>query len=122
MGLLSGGQILRKKKAFFQKFSFNYDHDPSKGMAVTEIRGGTIYSIKKKMNDAMNQIADEIDEDAKERLLEESKMVFVLNNDIVNSIEGTGTIVVIKLIKFTMMGVLVAGAAVLIKRMIYPVT
>ena len=122
MGLLSGGQILRKKKAFFQKFSFNYDQDSSKGMAVTEIRGGNIYTIKKKMNDAMNQIADEIDEEAKERLLEESKMVFILNNDIVNTIEGTGTVVVIKLIKFTMMGILVAGAAVLIKRMIYPIT
>lgn len=75
------------------------------GMAVVEV-DGSVAKIKKEMTDAMNQVADAVDEDVRQRLLEESKMVFVLNNNMVNSIEGAGAVVTIKVIKFGICGAL----------------
>lgn len=59
------------------------------------------------MTDAMNQIAEAVDEEVRQRLLEESKMVFVLNNNMVHSIEGAGAVVTFKVIKFGICGALV---------------
>lgn len=106
MGLLSGGQILRRKKALLEKLKFSRK-DSCEGMAVTEIKDGNVSSLKKQMTDAMNHIAGELDEDFRQRLLEESKMVFILNNKIVSTIEGTGTVVAIKVLKMGLCGVFV---------------
>lgn len=105
MGLLSGGQILRRKKVLLQKLRFSRK-DTLEGMAVTEITDGSVSKIKKQMTEAMNHIAGEIDEDIRQKLLEESKVVFILNNKIVHSIEGAGAIVTVKLIKLGVFGAL----------------
>ena len=78
------------------------------GMAVTEISEGSVASMKKKITEGMNRIAEELDEASRERLLEESKMVFILNNKIVHSIEGAGAIVAVKLLKLSIFGIFVA--------------
>lgn len=79
------------------------------GLAVTEIPSGSVAKIKKQMTEAMNRIAGEMDEETRQRLLEESKMVFILNNSMVHSIEGAGAVIGLKIIK---LGVYVALAAV----------
>lgn len=76
------------------------------GLAVVEVEG-SVAKIKKEMTDAMNQVAEAVDEEVRQRLLEESKMVFVLNNNMVNSIEGAGAVVTLKIIKFGICGALV---------------
>lgn len=105
MGLLSGGQILRRKRALLQKLKFSRK-ESLEGLAVVEVEG-SVAKIKKEMTDAMNQIAEAVDEEVRQRLLEESKMVFVLNNNMVNSIEGAGAVVTFKVIKFGICGALV---------------
>ncbi|KAK7078857.1 heme oxygenase (decycling) 1 [Halocaridina rubra] len=107
MGLLSGGQILRRKRVLLQKLKFSRK-DSTEGMAVTEISGGTVASIKKQMTEAMNHIAAELDEEERQRLLEESKMVFILNNKIVHTIQGAGAVVAIKVLKLGVYGIIVA--------------
>lgn len=104
MGLLSGGQILRRKKTLLEKLKFSRK-DSMEGMAVTEITG-SVSRIKGQMTEAMNLIAGEMDDDTKQRLLEESKMVFILNNRMVHSIEGAGAVVTVKLIKLGVYGAL----------------
>lgn len=76
------------------------------GLAVVEVEG-SVAKIKKEMTDAMNRVAEAVDEETRQRLLEESKMVFVLNNNMVHSIEGAGTVVTLKVIKFGICGALV---------------
>lgn len=75
------------------------------GLAVTEIEG-SVAKMKKEMTAAMNRVAEAIDEEVRQRLLEESKMVFVLNNNMVNSIEGAGAVITFKIIKFGICGAL----------------
>ncbi|KAG0728469.1 Heme oxygenase 1 [Chionoecetes opilio] len=104
MGLLSGGQILRRKKALLQKLKFSRK-ESVEGMAVTEL-DGSVVKLKREMTEAMNRIAETLDEDARERLLEESKMVFVLNNNMVHSIEGVGAVITLKIIKLGVCGAL----------------
>lgn len=116
MGLLSGGQILRRKKVLLQKFSFSRK-DSVEGMAVTEI-DTSVSRLKREMTEAMNRIAEELDEETKQRLLDESKMVFILNNSIVHSVEGAGSVVAMKILKFASYGVLSALLFVYIKRML----
>lgn len=74
-------------------------------MAVVEVEG-SVAKIKKEMADAMNRVAEAVDEDVRQKLLEESKMVFVLNNNMVHSIEGAGTVITFKIIKFGICGAL----------------
>ncbi|XP_053643159.1 heme oxygenase 1 [Cherax quadricarinatus] len=117
MGLLSGGQILRRKKVLLQKLRF-FRKDTVEGMAVTEIADGSVFKIKRQMTEAMNHIAGEMDEDTRQKLLEESKMVFILNNKIVHSIEGAGAIVTVKLIKLGIFGVLAALLFTYLKKLL----
>ncbi|KAG7165747.1 Heme oxygenase 1-like [Homarus americanus] len=105
MGLLSGGQILRRKKVLLEKLTFSRK-DTVEGMAVTEIADGSVSKIKRQMTESMNQIAGEMDEDTRQRLMDESKMVFILNNRMVHSIEGAGAVVTIKIIKLGVYGAL----------------
>ncbi|XP_068241903.1 heme oxygenase 1-like [Palaemon carinicauda] len=107
MGLLSGGQILRRKKTLLEKLTFSRK-ERTEGMAVTEVTEGTVASMKKKIAEAMNKIAEEMDEDSRQRLLEESKMVFILNNKIVHSVQGAGAVVAIKMLKLGVCGIFFA--------------
>ncbi|KAK4299102.1 hypothetical protein Pmani_028599 [Petrolisthes manimaculis] len=127
MGLLSGGQILRRKKTLLQRLKFS-TKESVEGMAVTEITDTSVYKMKKQMSEAMERIAQEMDEETRQRLLEESKMVFILNNNMVHSIEGAGTVVTIKLIKVGVFGALgvnlpawriVVACSVLVQRRVH---
>lgn len=75
-------------------------------MAVTEITETSVSKMKKQMSEAMERVAQEVDEETRQRLLEESKMVFILNNNMVHSIQGAGAVITIKLIKVGVFGAL----------------
>lgn len=83
MGLLSGGQILQKKR------SLNIlNNGNNKGEAVTRFNGHTIAELKTIMRNLIDSKASGFDESMKILLIAESKMVFHLNNEIVRSVRG----------------------------------
>lgn len=97
MGLLSGGQILRKKRAVVKKFlPFSSEHTYQD--AVTDFGATNISNMKKDLVEAMNGIAGVLDEGTKEKLIEESKTVFMMNNEIIKSVQGTNEVILKKLI------------------------
>ncbi|XP_026735489.1 heme oxygenase 1 [Trichoplusia ni] len=83
LGLLSGGQILAKKRRMFGDGSVKPYTDK-----VTDFTGTDIGQLKKDFRQATNEIADKMTEEEKNAFIEESNQVFVLNNSIVNSVGG----------------------------------
>lgn len=90
MGLLSGGQILRKKMEIQRKLLHsNYDQS---GQAVTDFGEHKIADLKKELKERMNNIAEGLNEDKKILLIEESKKVFEYNNSIIKTVKGTNQV------------------------------
>ncbi|XP_074115271.1 heme oxygenase [Cotesia typhae] len=88
MGLLSGGIILRKKRQLMQKLMpFNSGASKLDGNHVTDFGELSIYELKKNVKRTMNEVADELDEDTKKSLIDESKKVFLLNNKVIQSVQ-----------------------------------
>jgi heme oxygenase len=98
MGLLSGGIILRKKKQLVQKINPFKDTAVNEGNCLTDFGKYNIYDMKRELRNTMNKIADMLDEDTKNKLLEESKTVYTLNNEIIRSVRGAGSVIVKKLV------------------------
>lgn len=98
MGLLSGGQILNKKRTLTKKLLLTGEQDL--GNAVTSFGNHSIASIKKKIVDTTNNIAIGLDDRTRELLLEESKKVFELNNAMVKTIKGTNAVIFKKVFDF----------------------
>ncbi|XP_076231039.1 heme oxygenase isoform X2 [Calliopsis andreniformis] len=88
MGLLSGGIILRKKRQLMQKI-FPFKEIQTHGSNITTFENNSIFELKKTIRDTMNRIAETLDEDTKNKLIEESRIVFALNNEIIKSVHGT---------------------------------
>ncbi|XP_058792842.1 heme oxygenase 1 [Phymastichus coffea] len=101
MGLLSGGIILRKKRALVQKIS-PFKDTLSGGNNLTDFGEYNIYELKRELRNTMNRIADTLDEETKNKLLEESKTVYMLNNEIIRSVKGAGTVIIKKIGYFFM--------------------
>lgn len=99
MGLLSGGIILRKKRQLMRKV-WPFRELQGKDNNITSFESSNISGLKRRMRDTMNEIADTLDEDMKCKLLEESKMVFTLNNEIIRSVRGVGTNLLKKILFF----------------------
>ncbi|EZA53267.1 hypothetical protein DMN91_004604 [Ooceraea biroi] len=88
MGLLSGGLILRKKRQLMQKISPFKAPATSDGNNVTDFgEQNSIFQLKHDLRESMNRIAKTLDEDTKNKLIEESKIVFELNNEIIRSVQ-----------------------------------
>uniref|UniRef100_A0A069DRB2 Heme oxygenase n=1 Tax=Panstrongylus megistus TaxID=65343 RepID=A0A069DRB2_9HEMI len=97
MGLLSGGQILRKKREIGKRLLINKNSN-SKGNAVTDFGTINIRDLKQKIVNNINLIADSLDEDTKLNIIAESRIVFKLNNEIISSIEGANFILLKKIL------------------------
>lgn len=93
MGLLSGGQILQKKR----KLMSNIVSSNDEGYAVTNFVGHTIGDLKKTMRSLVDDLGNEWDETVKAEILAESRRVFELNNEIVQSVEGAGQVALLKI-------------------------
>lgn len=89
MGLLSGGQILQKKRRLANKFSpFADDGDLDLGYRVTSFADQTVGQLKMQMRQQVDTAALCFDEHLQERLIEESSKLFELNNGLVRSVRG----------------------------------
>lgn len=89
MGLLSGGQILSKKRE--AKAILLLRPVELEGCAVTNFNGVSIGGLKREMKRLMNEIADTLDDEKKEALIEESKNVFRWNHKIIATVEVNNT-------------------------------
>ncbi|KAJ8891832.1 hypothetical protein PR048_004386 [Dryococelus australis] len=97
MGLLSGGQLLMHKRKVLGKFPFT-GATREGGTAVTNFGDITISKLKRDVKAAMNSVAEDLDETTKQMLIEESKTVFVKNNEIIRTVKGGTEVVVMKLL------------------------
>lgn len=89
MGLLSGGQILSKKRSFFGSKQKNGEP----GNATTEFGPDLpIGTLKKRLREATNRIAEDFDEATRQAVLAEGEKVFQLNIEIIRSISGVDEI------------------------------
>lgn len=117
MGLLSGGIILRKKRQLMQKI-WPFKRSETNGNNVTNF--DNIYELKRYIRDTMNKIGATMDEDRKNKLIEESKTVFVLNNEIIRSVKGGDTVLLKKIAYFIIPAMLVLFVLLVpYKRQIY---
>lgn len=64
MGLLSGGIILLQKIWPFKEYQMN-------GNNITNFENSNIFQLKQHMRDTVNKIAEKLDEDTKDKLIEE---------------------------------------------------
>lgn len=106
LGLLSGGQILAKKRRVFGDENSKTVTYTDK---VTDFTGTDITQLKKDFRQAMNEIADKMTEEEKEAFIEESNQVFVMNNLIVNSVGGQNKVLYNLLYKFSAVVLVVAS-------------
>lgn len=83
LGLLSGGQILRKKQKLMRASQF------AKGSSVVDFDPKDIQELKKFIKDTMTDLADTMDEDTKKRILDESVKVFQFNCELIRSVRST---------------------------------
>ncbi|XP_055638625.1 heme oxygenase 1 [Toxorhynchites rutilus septentrionalis] len=89
MGLLSGGQILQKRRNFSKKFNpFSSSQDTPQGIALTTFDGLSIYELKQKMRKTIDEFGESLDEDTRKQLVEESRKVFELNNEVIRTVKG----------------------------------
>lgn len=95
MGLLSGGQILTKKRALVQKLIPGRSHELNNtGYALTTFDNTTsIAGLKRQMVNILNTVALTLDDKTKQELLEESRNVFVMNNKIIKTVRGTAHVI-----------------------------
>ncbi|XP_043285410.1 heme oxygenase [Venturia canescens] len=103
MGLLSGGMILRKKRQLMRKISPFKEENVTEGDRITDFGERSIYELKSEMRTKMNGIAESLDEDTRNKLIEESKTVYALNNEIIRSVRGAGLVILKKLIYFVLL-------------------
>lgn len=95
MGLLSGGQILQKKRNLMNNIVSSNDGG---GCAVTSFEDGyTISDLKKRMRALVDDLGNEWDDEIKDAIIKESRIVFELNNEIVSSVEGAGRVALFKI-------------------------
>lgn len=97
MGLLSGGQILSKKRKIGNKFKGQFsgqrdgdDDDVEPGSHVTSFPNKSILELKNNLRSTIDEFSQNFDEQLREELIEESKKVFENNNLIINSVAGVG--------------------------------
>lgn len=111
MGLLSGGQILRKKRMLLRKIYLDTENG-KKGNAVTEFTDSTV-ELKQRIRKLVNEACAEINPEMRDKIIKEGQMVFRLNNEIVGSISGSNFVLFKKII--------VAGSIAAVAYILYKV-
>lgn len=95
MGLLSGGQILSKKRKIANKFKRNFieqrdDNGVEPGEYLTSFPDKSILELKNNLRHKIDDFSKDFDDTLRLELIEESKKVFELNNEVIASVEGVG--------------------------------
>lgn len=91
MGLLSGGQILQKKRSLGGCLN-PLSGGGGQGEAVTRFTNHSIGQLKTRMRTLFDELALDFDESMKVLMVAESKMVFHLNNELVRSVRGVNRV------------------------------
>ena len=94
-GLFAGGQILLKKRKLANTI---LGQSGNEGLAVISVEN--IYKLKTQVRNTMNEIADDLSEDTRSKLIEESKKVFEWNNTIIRSIKGADNVFYARVFKY----------------------
>jgi len=103
MGLFSGGQVLRAKK--FVSLS-SVDKSDLAGNSVTSYGELSIGTLKKDLKAAINSLADNLDQETRQAILEEGINVFKLNNTVIASVKGVDVVLRRRLLKMLIAAVL----------------
>jgi len=104
VGLFSGGQILRKKREMEARLNLRKvaaGADSKQGQTVTDFGDVPIARLKRQMVEAVEAFATQLGEEDKACLLEESKMVFRMNNKMIRCIK-TNKVILRKLFNFAL--------------------
>ncbi|XP_062565321.1 heme oxygenase 1 [Armigeres subalbatus] len=88
MGLLSGGQILQKRRNISKRFNPFAGNGSGKGASLTTFEGNSIYDLKQKMKKTIDQFGDSLDEGTRKQMIEESRKVFEMNNEVIKTVKG----------------------------------
>lgn len=93
MGLLSGGQILAKKRQLKKKFtggSGDNDSTEDDGNALLSFPNQSMHHLKNNLKAIIDEYTKDFDANLRREMIEESQKVFELNNEIIGSVEGVG--------------------------------
>lgn len=100
MGLFSGGQLLKAKRMFSLSSIAGFKDDEDKpGYAVTDYGDFAIGVLKKNLKKAVNDLAEELDDETREAILHEGIKVFEFNNVIIGSVKGVDKVLQRRLVK-----------------------
>lgn len=125
MGLLSGGQILAKKRqfknnitGFFNKKNENTENEIIPGQSLTTFLGDkTIFELKNDMRKVIDEFAQDLDEKTRQGLIDESKKVFELNNEVIQSVQGVNEQLQKRVTNFVISSILVMFGIYLFMKM-----
>jgi len=92
MALLSGGQVMKAKRAM--------GGGGGGSMQVLDFGDKALGSLKKQMKGAVNEVGRQLGEETVEQIIRESVEVFRWNNTIINSVQGIGRVLKRRLLKF----------------------
>uniref|UniRef100_A0A182K6C7 Heme oxygenase n=1 Tax=Anopheles christyi TaxID=43041 RepID=A0A182K6C7_9DIPT len=92
MGLLSGGQILQKRRSLGRRLNpfRRADEGTAPDAAVTTFEDHSIYELKQRLRKIVDDFGARLDDETRQRMLDESRKVFELNNTIIRTVEGVG--------------------------------
>lgn len=91
MGLLSGGQILQKKRTLAGKWG-KVDESNEGRMVTAYPPGQSIAEMKSKMRALVDEMAEEWTDEFKSEFIRECKFVFELNNRVVRTIKSADSV------------------------------
>lgn len=92
MGMLSGGQILHKKRQMANKLNIfssktSEEGEENIGANVTTF-SKSISTLKTNLRHRIDEFTSDFDLELRQQLIEESKKVFELNNEVIRTVEG----------------------------------
>ncbi|XP_055545162.1 uncharacterized protein LOC129730124 [Wyeomyia smithii] len=105
MGLLSGGQILQKRKNISRKLNPFAGKGSTEGAALTTFEGHSIHQLKKTMRKLIDELGDRLDDETRQQMVVESRKVFDLNNGVIRTVSGVNRANV-KIVIFVLMVIL----------------
>ncbi|KAL0860499.1 hypothetical protein ABMA27_009875 [Loxostege sticticalis] len=112
LGLLSGGQILAKKRKMFGGKNSSEETYVDK---LTDFSDVDIGQLKNDFRAVMNEIAEKMSDEEQQAFIEESNQVFLMNNLIVNSVGGQNQVIRTMLYKASAIFLVVMGAVIAYK-------
>lgn len=116
LGLMSGGVILKKKRQFMKKLIPFKNNDSTEGNNISDFGINNIGILKKQFRDKMNEIADGLSEETRQQLIDESKVMYSLNDECIRSIKGANAVVAKTLIYTATIAVVVGVLFYIYKR------